>query len=404
LAVRLIPAKIEDYDYTLPDCRIAKFPEQNRDHSNLLVFNKGEIGGDQFYNLPNYLTGKTLIFNNTKVIKARLLFKRVTGAGIEIFCLEPHSPVEYEKMFSSTGPVEWKCLVGNIKRWKEDELSLEVSINGNTIILNAQKIERLEEGVIVRLSWNNTSVCFGQILEAAGAIPIPPYLNRSEQAIDADRYQTVYSKWEGSVAAPTAGLHFTDSVIANLIQKGNSIAELTLHVGAGTFKPVKADSIDEHTMHTEHFSVTVSTLKKLLENMGSIVAVGTTSVRTLESLYWLGVKILTLQKDRNILHLNQWEAYTLPDTYSTAVVLDALVTYCQSEGLDQLVGSTQIMIAPGYKFKLINALITNFHQPRSTLLLLVSALIGEEWKDVYAYAMDNNFRFLSYGDSSLLIP
>ena len=402
--MRLIPAKIEDYNYDLPDCRIAKFPEQNRDHSNLLVFNKGEIGCDHFYNLPNYLSGKTLIFNNTKVIKARLLFKRVTGATIEVFCLEPLLPVEYQNMFSSSGPVEWKCLVGNIKRWKEDALSLSVEINGGSVVLKAQMIERLEEGVIIRFSWSNEKVCFGQVLEAAGAIPIPPYLNRSEEVIDADRYQTVYSKWEGSVAAPTAGLHFTDKVISDIIKRGNSIAELTLHVGAGTFKPVKAESIDEHTMHSEHFSVTISTLEILLANNGNIVAVGTTSVRTIESLYWLGVKLLTQKEDRNLMHLNQWEAYTLPDSYSVNEVIKALISHCKREGIGQLVGSTQIMIAPGYTFKLINALVTNFHQPKSTLLLLVSALIGKEWKDVYAYAMDNKFRFLSYGDSSLLIP
>ena len=402
--MRLIPAKIEDYNYDLPDCRIAKFPEQNRDHSNLLVFNKGEIGCDQFYNLPNYLSGKTLIFNNTKVIKARLLFKRVTGATIEVFCLEPLQPVEYQNMFSSSGPVEWKCLVGNIKRWKEDALTLSVEINGGSVVLKAQMIERLEEGVIIRFSWSDEKVCFGQVLEAAGAIPIPPYLNRSEEVVDADRYQTVYSKWEGSVAAPTAGLHFTDKVISDIIKKGNSIGELTLHVGAGTFKPVKAESIDEHTMHSEHFSVTVSTLEILLANKGKIVAVGTTSVRTIESLYWLGVKLLTKTEDCNLMHLNQWEAYTLPESYSVTEVIEALIAHCKSEGIGQLVGSTQIMIAPGYTFKQINALVTNFHQPKSTLLLLVSALIGKGWKDVYDYAMDNNFRFLSYGDSSLLIP
>ncbi len=404
MPVRLIPANIEDYNYDLPDCRIAKFPEQKRDHSNLLVFNKGVIGSDQFYNLPNYLSGKILIFNNTKVIKARLLFKRVTGATIEVFCLEPMQPADYQNMFSATGSVDWKCLVGNIKRWKEDELSLNVDIDGSQVRLTAQMIERLDEGVIIRFSWNDDTVCFGQVLEAAGAIPIPPYLNRSEQVIDSDRYQTVYSKWEGSVAAPTAGLHFTDKVIADIITKGNSIAELTLHVGAGTFKPVKAKSIAEHEMHSEHFSITVSTLELLLANMGNIVAVGTTSVRTIESLYWLGVKILTNENSPDLMHLSQWDAYTLPDSYTSTEALTAILNHLKSVGLSQLVGSTQILIAPGYTFKLINALITNFHQPKSTLLLLVSALIGTEWKDVYAYAMDHNFRFLSYGDSSLLIP
>ena len=402
--MRLIPTRIEDYDYNLPDCRIAKFPVENRDHSNLLIYNKGEISSDRFYNLPNYLSGKILFFNNTKVIKARLLFKRSTGATIEIFCLEPLLPIEYQNMFSSTNPVEWKCLVGNMKKWKEEELNLEVVVNGKPVELTAQKVDRLEEGVRVRFLWNESNVCFGQILEAAGAIPIPPYLNRSEQEIDADRYQTIYSKWEGSVAAPTAGLHFTDGVISSLTRNGNSTAELTLHVGAGTFKPVKADSIEEHTMHTEHFSVTVSTLEMLLENNGNIVAVGTTSVRTIESLYWLGVKTLYQKQELNMMHLDQWDAYTLPDTYSSQEALSALLSYCKKNTLKELTGSTQIMIAPGYKYKIINALITNFHQPRSTLLLLVSALVGEKWKNVYDYAMENDFRFLSYGDSSLLIP
>jgi len=402
--VQLIPTKIEEYDYDLPDTRVAKFPEQKRDHSNLLVYNKGVITSDQFYNLPNYLSGKVLFFNNTKVIKARLLFKRVTGAIIEIFCLEPLSPFEYAKVFSSTEAVEWKCLVGNMKKWKEDELSTEVIINGESHKLSAQKVELLDEGVRIRFYWDDSKICFGQILEAAGAIPIPPYLNRKQEEIDIDRYQTVYSKWEGSVAAPTAGLHFTDSVFSNLSEKDNKFAELTLHVGAGTFKPVKAENIDEHTMHTEHFSISLSTLEMLLANNGSIVAVGTTSVRTIESIYWLGIKVLLSKTDIKELHLNQWDAYNLPDTYSSEDVLNGLIAFCKKSGVSHLVGSTQIMIAPGYKFKIVNALITNFHQPRSTLLLLVSALIGDRWKDVYDYALKNNFRFLSYGDSSLLIP
>jgi S-adenosylmethionine:tRNA ribosyltransferase-isomerase len=402
--VQLIPTKIEEYDYDLPDTRVAKFPEQKRDHSNLLVYNKGVITSDQFYNLPNYLSGKVLFFNNTKVIKARLLFKRVTGATIEIFCLEPLSPFEYAKVFSSTEAVEWKCLVGNMKKWKEDELSTEVIINGESHKLSAQKVELLDEGVLIRFYWDDSKICFGQILEAAGAIPIPPYLNRKQEEIDIDRYQTVYSKWEGSVAAPTAGLHFTDSVFSNLSEKDNKFAELTLHVGAGTFKPVKAENIDEHTMHTEHFSISLSTLEMLLANNGSIVAVGTTSVRTIESIYWLGIKVLLSKTDIKELHLNQWDAYNLPDTYSSEDVLNGLIALCKKSGVSHLVGSTQIMIAPGYKFKIVNALITNFHQPRSTLLLLVSALIGYRWKDVYDYALKNNFRFLSYGDSSLLIP
>ncbi len=404
MAVQLIPTKIEEYDYDLPDTRVAKFPEQKRDHSNLLVYNKGVITSDQFYNLSNYLSGKVLFFNNTKVIKARLLFKRVTGAIIEIFCLEPLSPFEYAKMFSSTGAVEWKCLVGNMKKWKEDELSTDVIINGDIHKLTAQKVELLDEGVRIRFSWDDSKICFGQILEAAGAIPIPPYLNRKQEEIDIDRYQTVYSKWEGSVAAPTAGLHFTDSVFSNLSEKDNKFAELTLHVGAGTFKPVKAENIDEHTMHTEHFSISLSTLEMLLANNGSIVAVGTTSVRTIESIYWLGVKLLLSKTETKEFHLNQWDAYNLPDTYSSEDVLNGLIAFCKKSGVSHLVGSTQIMIAPGYKFKIVNALITNFHQPRSTLLLLVSALIGDRWKDVYDYALKNNFRFLSYGDSSLLIP
>lgn len=404
MAVQLIPTKIEDYNYDLPDTKIAKFPEQNRDHSKLLVYNKGVITSDKFFNLPNYLSDKVLFFNNTKVIRARLLFKRLTGAVIEIFCLEPLTPFEYAKVFSSTEAVEWKCLVGHMKKWKEDELFMEVTIDGKHHKLVAQKLDLLDGGVRIRFSWNDNRICFGQLLEAAGAIPIPPYLNRSEEAIDIERYQTVYSKWEGSVAAPTAGLHFTDSVISDLKSKENRFAELTLHVGAGTFKPVKAENIEEHTMHTEHFSIPISTLEMLLANSGKVVAVGTTSVRTIESLYWLGIKLLYSELRLNDFHLNQWDAYNLNSSHTSEDILTTLIDFCKKNELSHLVGSTQIMIAPGYKFKIVNALITNFHQPKSTLLLLVSALIGDKWKDVYSFALNNNFRFLSYGDSSLLIP
>jgi len=402
--VQFIPVDINHFTYSLPDLRIAKFPVKDRDKSKLLIYRNGEIKDDQFSSLPNLIREKVFVFNNTKVIKALLLFKRLTGATIEVFCLEPISPIDYQEMFSSTKCVEWKCLVGNLKKWKEEKLVMPLVIGDIKIVLEATRTKILEEGLIVKFSWESCSICFGQILEAAGAIPIPPYLNRHEEAIDETRYQTVYSKWEGSVAAPTAGLHFTKEVINRLKDGGSKIMELTLHVGAGTFKPVKAASISEHTMHTEHFFVPVETLKVLKANIGNIVAVGTTSVRTLESLYWLGIRLLNKGNKNGEFHLNQWEAYDMQNNISAEVAIEQIIAYCENLGLSHFDGSTQIMISPGYHFQMVNALVTNFHQPRSTLLLLISAFIGEDWEKVYQHAMDNGYRFLSYGDSSLLIP
>ncbi|HUX53491.1 MAG TPA: tRNA preQ1(34) S-adenosylmethionine ribosyltransferase-isomerase QueA [Williamwhitmania sp.] len=402
--MQFIPVDIDNYTYQLPESRIAKFPVDDRDKSKLLIYKGGNIEDDQFANIPNLLKQKVFIFNNTKVIKARLLFKRATGATIEVFCLEPIQPVDYQEMFGSTKPVAWKCIVGNLKKWKEETLSMPLTIGHDTIKLEVCKEETLPEGLIIRFSWDNINVSFGQVLEAAGAIPIPPYLNRKEETIDETRYQTVYSKWEGSVAAPTAGLHFTESVIQRLKQSGSQMVELTLHVGAGTFKPVKASSISEHTMHSEHFSVPLESLEVIKKSIGDIIAVGTTSVRTLESLYWIGVGMINSAGNNRSFHLKQWDAYQLVDTIPAATAIDELISFCKSEGITHFDGSTQIMISPGYKFRLINGMITNFHQPRSTLLLLISAFIGDDWKKVYQHAMDNGYRFLSYGDSSLLLP
>lgn len=402
--MQFIPVDIENYTYQLPESRIAKFPVDDRDKSKLLIYKDGDIEDDQFANMPNLLKQKVFIFNNTKVIKARLLFKRATGATIEVFCLEPIQPVDYQEMFGSTKPVAWKCIVGNLKKWKEETLSMPLTIGQDTIKLEVCKEETLQEGLIIRFSWNNINVSFGQVLEAAGAIPIPPYLNRKEETIDKTRYQTVYSKWEGSVAAPTAGLHFTESVIQRLKHNGSQMVELTLHVGAGTFKPVKASSISDHTMHSEHFSVPIESLEVIKKSIGEIIAVGTTSVRTLESLYWIGVSMIDSAGTNRSFHLKQWDAYQLVDAIPAATAIDKLISFCKSEGITHFDGSTQIMISPGYKFRLINGMITNFHQPRSTLLLLISAFIGDDWKKVYQHAMDNGYRFLSYGDSSLLLP
>lgn len=398
------PVNIDDFAYSLPESRIAKFPVEERDKSKLLIYRNGEIEDYEFSNLPDLVKQKVFVFNNTKVIKARLLFKRATGATVEVFCLEPIFPVDYQEMFSTTKPVEWKCLVGNLKKWKEEILTMALTIGMENINLEVRKQEVLQEGLIIRFSWNSSNVCFGQVLEAAGAIPIPPYLNREEEIIDETRYQTVYSKWEGSVAAPTAGLHFTEPVLQRLKKEGSNIVELTLHVGAGTFKPVKAKTIDEHTMHSEHFSVPVESLKEIRQSIGNIIAVGTTSVRTLESLYWIGVSMIESKGAAKVFHLNQWDAYHLPDNVSAEKAIDQLITYCIEEGVTHFDGSTQIMISPGYKFHLVNGMITNFHQPRSTLLLLISAFIGDNWRKVYHHAMDNGYRFLSYGDSSLLLP
>ncbi|MCG8410527.1 MAG: S-adenosylmethionine:tRNA ribosyltransferase-isomerase [Bacteroidales bacterium] len=394
--------RIEDYNYELADEKIAKYPLQERDKSQLLIYNKGELSKDSFFNIDKYIDSDTsLVFNNTKVIQARLEFFKETGAKIEIFCLEPIEPADYNLAFQETHKIKWKCIVGNSKKWKSGCLKKSVSVKGLDIEIKATRIVNDGNSNIIEFSWDNNTVSFSEILENSGLTPIPPYLNRDSEDIDKDRYQTVYSKQKGSVAAPTAGLHFTNNVLTRLQSKNISTQEVTLHVGAGTFKPVKSETIDEHEMHTEHFIINKQTVINLL-NSKKIIAVGTTSVRTIESVYWLGVKlILNKQLDK---HITQWEAYKLENGFTKQESLQAIIDYMEQNDIDQINASTQIMIFPGYNFKIIDALITNFHQPKSTLLLLIGAFIGDNWKEVYKYALDNSFRFLSYGDSSILIP
>lgn len=393
--------KIEDYTYDLPDHRIAKYPINKRDESKLLVYNKGSVAKDEFKHIDQYIdSNTTCVFNNTKVIQARLHFFKETGAKIEIFCLEPIEPSDYVLAFQQTEAITWKCIVGNLKKWKEQDLEKIITIDNSEITLTAKKKGSEGNSQIIEFSWNNSGVTFSEILENIGATPIPPYLNRESESIDKDRYQTVYSKLKGSVAAPTAGLHFTKKVLEKLQSQNITLEEVTLHVGAGTFTPVKSETIDEHQMHTEHFVVTKKTIQNLL-NSEQIIAVGTTSVRTIESLHWLGVKLKLHNKLDS--HISQWEAYQLPE-YSKKESLEALENHMNENNLNALHASTQIMIFPGYKFKLVDILVTNFHQPKSTLLLLIAAFIGEDWKKVYDFALENDFRFLSYGDSSILIP
>ena len=397
---------ISDYNYPLPDERIAKFPIAQRDHSKLLIYNKGEVSSDVFYNLPQYLPkGALMVFNNTKVIQARMHFRKDTGALIEVFLLEPAEPSDYELMFQTTGHCAWYCLVGNLKKWKEGSLRREIEINGQTVVVNATRGELHGTSHRIDFSWGG-DVSFAEIIDAMGELPIPPYLNRETQESDKTTYQTVYSKIKGSVAAPTAGLHFTPEVLADLDAHGIQREELTLHVGAGTFKPVKSEEIEGHEMHTEYVSVRRDTIQKLIDHDGCAIAVGTTSMRTLESLYYMGLKVMrdpSLNEDQ--LHVAQWEPYTgdSPQCESVAA-LKALLAWMDARSLTVLHSSTQIIIAPGYDYHIVKMLVTNFHQPQSTLLLLVSAFVKGDWHKIYDYALSHDFRFLSYGDSSLLIP
>ncbi len=395
---------IENYQYHLPETRIAKYPLEQRDISKLLVYRNGEISDDKFYNIGNYLTGfNTLVFNNTRVIHARLLFAKPTGARIEVFCLEPTKPADYALSLSSTGETEWKCLVGNLKKWKKGSLNMEIEVNGTKLMIVAEKRDVTDGSAVIGFRWDAESITFGEILEASGHIPVPPYLNRNDEPIDIIRYQTVYSTLNGSVAAPTAGLHFTPGMIEKLRRSGFKMADITLHVSAGTFRPVKSDTIGGHTMHSEHFIVSRETIESLYNN--GIIAVGTTSVRTIESIYWLGVKLLTNKfPDPDSLIIRQWDPYHLKGTISIKESLDTILNYMEKNSLSDLEAITGIIIVPGYDFRFIKGVITNYHMPGSTLLLLVAALIGNRWRDVYRYALDNDFRFLSYGDSSLLIP
>lgn len=402
---------ISDYNYPLPDERIAKFPISQRDHSKLLVYRKGVIAEDVFYNLPHYLPENALmVFNNTKVIQARMHFRKETGAIIEVFLLEPAEPPDYELMFQITGHCAWYCLVGNLKKWKEGKLIREITINDTIVKVSATRGPVHGTSHRIDFEWDG-NVSFAEIIDAMGELPIPPYLNRETQESDKVTYQTVYSKIKGSVAAPTAGLHFTPEVLSSLDAQHIEREELTLHVGAGTFKPVKCSEIEGHEMHTEYISVRRLTIEKLIRFGGHAIAVGTTSVRTLESLYYMGLKVMQqpeLAEDQ--LHVAQWEPYSQSETdenereIPAVESLQALGQWMDAHHLEILHSSTQIIIAPGYVYKIVNMLITNFHQPQSTLLLLVSAFVKGDWHRIYDHALSHDFRFLSYGDSSLLIP
>lgn len=396
---------INDYDYELPPDRIAQYPVKERDGSQLLIYQENNISKDIFRNIGSYLPSDSLlVFNNTRVIRARLLFKKESGANIEILCLEPFLPSDYSLSFSSRESVEWKCIIGNLKKWKSGALMTTFIYNNNSYKLFAERLQEEGETLNIKFSWTSTGVSFGEVIELTGHIPLPPYINRADEQADIERYQTVYSSIDGSVAAPTAGLHFTDTVFGDIESKGIKKVELTLHVGAGTFKPVKSDNVINHEMHCEHFSIDKKTLELIHNFKGKIIPVGTTSVRTLESIYWLGVKLLRKPLDyATVISLTQWEAYELPTAISKEESLEALLKYLEKENMTILHASTSIMIVPGYDFKITSGMVTNFHQPRSTLLLLISAFTGKKWKELYIFALDNDFRFLSYGDSSLLL-
>lgn len=404
--IRANSVSISDFDYPLPDDRIARFPVAERDASRLLVWRGGDLSETRFRNIGEELPPQSLlVFNNTKVIRARIVMHKPSGARIEIFCLEPHAPADYEHAFAAQGECRWLCIVGNLKKWKEGALAIEFDYGGKPCRMQAWHEGTSGTSQVIRFAWD-AALSFGQLLEHLGRIPIPPYLGRESEAIDDTRYQTVYSRFEGSVAAPTAGLHFTPELIGTLRGSGIRTEEVTLHVGAGTFLPVKADDPLQHTMHTEHFEVTTGTVRRLTEAVAGrhVVAVGTTSVRTLESLAVLGWRILRDGTPHADTPVGQWEAYDIPAAATGAQLLDALASYMESAGAERLRAATQIMIMPGFTYRVTSGLITNFHQPKSTLLLLVSAFIGEEWRRLYDHALSHGFRFLSYGDSSLLLP
>ena len=394
--------RIEDFNYILPDERIAKYPLPQRDSSKLLIYKDDNVSESSFSLLPAELPENSLmIFNDTKVVPARLHFQRSSGAHIEIFCLEPVLPEEYVSSFATTDKCRWKCIVGNIKRWKNDTLALYNPLNDSDIAimnLKADLVERVGETSIVEFTWDNKAP-FSKVLEVCGSIPIPPYLNRDTEEVDLERYQTLYARFRGSVAAPTAGLHFTDTVLESIRRKNIITDTVCLHVGAGTFLPVKSSLVSEHTMHREPFVVTLSLLERLLENKGKVVAVGTTSVRTLESLYYIGVSCIESGQPSDV---NQWDPYSREYTYSLEQSISAIIKYLKDNNKSQLSLGTRIIIVPGFRFRIVDVLVTNFHQPQSTLLLLISAFVDGDWKKIYNYALGHDFRFLSYGDSSVL--
>jgi len=399
---------IIDFTYELPDERIARYPLAERDQSKLLIYRNGQISETIYAELAAHIPANSLlVFNNTKVVEARLLFEKPNGGRIEIFCLEPHEQYgDITTAMLQKGKVWWKCLVGGAKKWKEGALISQIEkYDSSEITLTARKIEQYADAYLIELSWDDADMSFAELLHAAGVIPLPPYLNRAAEESDQERYQTIYAKYDGSVAAPTAGLHFTNSLFAKLTKKNIRHSFVTLHVGAGTFKPVKSATMQDHEMHAEFIDVSAAFIEQLLqETAGPVIAVGTTSLRTLESLYWLGVKTkLDPHISAEALTIKQWEPYELAQyNFSAAEALTALLDWLQQNQADRLITKTQIIIAPGYTFRIIKGLITNFHQPQSTLLLLVAAITGDNWKKIYQYALDHQFRFLSYGDGSLL--
>lgn len=395
---------ITQYNYSLPDEKIAKYPLERRDASKLLRYEDREISTAQFTELPNLLPhGVLLLCNNTKVIHARLLFQKETGAQIEVFCLSPHSPADYAVNFQQRGGCSWICMIGNAKRWKGEPLRMQIPTDHGFVTLTAMKSSVSGSDTVVQFHWDNNFFTFSELLEMAGQLPIPPYLNRPSEEKDDETYQTVYSSSEGSVAAPTAGLHFTEEIMTSLQHKGVQTAEVTLHVGAGTFKPVKSDTLAGHEMHTEFISVPKKTIEQLLNHPGKVVVVGTTSMRTVESLYYVGRKLgQSTALPEQSLSVEQWDPYDQTPEIAPDEALRNILTYLEATQQDHLVASTRLLIAPGYRFHYPDAIITNFHQPQSTLLLLISAFVGDDWRKIYDYALSNDYRFLSYGDSSIL--
>ena len=396
---------ISNFDYHLPDEKIAKYPLSRRDQSKLLVWKNERIEDHIFTEIPDLLPKNSLlIFNNTKVIRARLLFEKETGARIEVFCLDPYEPADYQIAFQQTQNCTWKCMIGNLKKWKEVPLKRILTIEGQKITLVAEKLHSNRNENLVRFSWDNADFEFSKIIENAGILPIPPYLNRNTEESDIQRYQTVYSKIKGSVAAPTAGLHFTDEVLSQIKEKGHQIQELTLHVGAGTFQPVKSETIEGHEMHSEQIYISQQLLEKLIAHRGPKIAVGTTTIRTLESIYRIGLQVYSgAVTNTSEIRVTQWEPYSNANAVTVNDSLQSLLRFMKEHQTDHLTASTQIIIMPGYQFKMIDGMLTNFHQPKSTLLLLISAFLGDEWKTVYNHALNNNYRFLSYGDSNLYL-
>ncbi len=405
------PIYIADYTYNLPEERIAKYPLAERDHSKLLVYREGLVSEDIFYNIGNYIDPKALlIYNNTRVIQARLEFHKPSGARIEVFCLEPLEPHDYQLSLTTTAGCVWKCMVGNAKKWKEGQPIQIANLKAHhtEFVLRAYKEQVMGNTYAVRFEWDGQDITFAEILDTVGELPIPPYLNRKTEESDKTTYQTVYSRIKGSVAAPTAGLHFTQKVLEDLRARGIEMDEVTLHVGAGTFLPVKTADANEHTMHTEIIAVPRETIAHIKQKAGHIVAVGTTSMRTLESLYFIGCKVQQKNEERQkcsddvFLHIGQFEPYEREYTMTLEDSMQAILDWLDATGQKTLHAETQIMIKPGYQFRVVDKLITNFHQPQSTLLLLVSAFVGGDWKTIYRYALEHDFRFLSYGDSSIL--